>query len=433
MFVLIAPSEKARKNLEDGIRKSWSRSGKLNAFDLHRIFISTLHENWRLYIRSLEGLMTRQSERVVLAQVQNEGDKLSPLTDFAVNFVDRQRLKMIEDKVLDLVIIFESCSSTIEELEEQMHEAQVNLKKADILHKRAQGTAQLLSDLLDYENAQIAHLNEQALNGLVKETKEENSKMRVLTERSTADAAAVKILTVITLIYLPVTVVAEGKSGSRGGCGELWGVRIHPAHQKLYHALDSRVTKPLLAIKRTFSQGIRDFKKEVNILRDLAVRGHPHQIELLATYKFKDNYHFMFPFANTNLRRYWDDTEMPHWNRDTYSWFLFLHQIRGLTSGLNTIHNFETELDLRWQDSQNGQLLTIAKQEAKFGRHGDIKPENILWSNEFGEDDPKTVNSSLTYAPPEIALEKPISQAYDIWSLGCLFLDFITWVIEGSA
>lgn len=78
---------------------------------------------------------------------------------------------MIEDKVLDLVIIFESlyntlsklrrqcelhclgdrcgddcsCASTIEELEEQMHEAQVNLKKVDILHKRAQGTAQLVS------------------------------------------------------------------------------------------------------------------------------------------------------------------------------------------------------------------------------------------------------------------------------------------------
>lgn len=42
-------------------------------------------------------------------------------------------------------------------------------------------TAEQLSDLLDYENAQIAHLNERALNGLVKETKEENSKMRILT------------------------------------------------------------------------------------------------------------------------------------------------------------------------------------------------------------------------------------------------------------
>ena len=112
---------------------------------------------------------SEQSDRVVLALVADEASKLSPLTDFQVNFVDRQRLKMIEDKVLDLVIIFESlyntlsklrrqcelhcmgdrcvdctCSSTVEELQEQMHEAQVNLKKVDVLYKRAQGTAQLV-------------------------------------------------------------------------------------------------------------------------------------------------------------------------------------------------------------------------------------------------------------------------------------------------
>jgi len=107
---------------------------------------------------------------VILAQVQKEDVKLSPLLDFAINFVDRQRLKMMEDKVLDLMIIFESlyntlsmlqkqcqkhcldsdckdctCQSTIDELEEQKHEAQVNLSKARILHKRAQATAHLVS------------------------------------------------------------------------------------------------------------------------------------------------------------------------------------------------------------------------------------------------------------------------------------------------
>jgi hypothetical protein len=48
------------------------------------------------------------------------------------------------------------------------------------LHKVLANTAKQLSDLLDYENAQIAHSNERALNGLVMETKEENSKMRIL-------------------------------------------------------------------------------------------------------------------------------------------------------------------------------------------------------------------------------------------------------------
>jgi hypothetical protein len=76
---------------------------------------------------------------------------------------------MIEDKILDLTIIFESqthtlaelraycrrlclgptcekctCSLTIEELEQQMHETQLNMKKVDILYKRAEGTARLV-------------------------------------------------------------------------------------------------------------------------------------------------------------------------------------------------------------------------------------------------------------------------------------------------
>jgi hypothetical protein len=77
-----------------------------------------------------------------------------------------------------------------------------------------------LSDLLSYEEAV-------ALKKLSKESQDESKSMRKLTvsgihglsnakyrltcflqERSTEDAAAVKILTVITLIYLPTTIVA---------------------------------------------------------------------------------------------------------------------------------------------------------------------------------------------------------------------------------
>lgn len=106
---------------------------------------------------------------MTLAEVQSETERLSPLTNFDINFIDRQRLKMTEDKILDLVIIFESlyntlsklhiqcrnhclgdnckdcnCASTLDELEDQMHDVQLNLKKADILYKRAQSTAKLV-------------------------------------------------------------------------------------------------------------------------------------------------------------------------------------------------------------------------------------------------------------------------------------------------
>ena len=93
----------------------------------------------------------------------------SSLAESAVKFLDRQRLKLLEDKILDLMTIFEglyntlsglqqqcrshctqalcrdcTCFSIISELEEQMHDVQINLKKVDILHKRAQGTSQLV-------------------------------------------------------------------------------------------------------------------------------------------------------------------------------------------------------------------------------------------------------------------------------------------------
>jgi serine/threonine protein kinase len=46
---------------------------------------------------------------------------------------------------------------------------------------------------------------------------------------------------------------------------------------------------------------------------------------------------------------------------------------------------------------------------------------------------PDTIFSSPTYEPPECKLRKPVSRAYDIWSLGCLYLEFITWLLKGSA
>ncbi|KAH9208411.1 hypothetical protein DL95DRAFT_449866 [Leptodontidium sp. 2 PMI_412] len=227
MLLLVTPSNTARLKLEDLICSTNVKRKQLHAFDLHQTLISTLHGNWRLYIRDLERDLQIQSDRVTLSRVNVE-------TDFMVPFLDRQRLKTTEDKILDLKIIFDCLSHTvshlsrqcqsnclgmqcidcrcpemIEELEEQLHDIEINIKRTEVLHKRAQATAQLISDVLAYENAQVMNLNGRSLYELTQESKEENSKMRILTERSTRDAAAVKILTVITLIYLPVTVVAS--------------------------------------------------------------------------------------------------------------------------------------------------------------------------------------------------------------------------------
>lgn len=94
-----------------------------------------------------------------------------------------------------------------------------------------------------------------------------------------------------------------------------------------------------------------------------------------------------------------------------------------------------------------------------YGRHGDIDPANILWYSgttqmknslsgilkiaDFGQatinsQHSKTTKSSIaikeTYHAPEYdIMPRYIRQSYDIWCLGCVFLEFATWMIGGTA
>jgi serine/threonine protein kinase len=194
-------------------------------------------------------------------------------------------------------------------------------------------------------------------------------------------------------------------------------------------------------------------------------KNHRHLVKLLATYKYKHKYHLLFPFARANLRALWTFVAMPQWDRATFLWVI--SQLSGLVSALHLVHNFPTGKHPLGSDKTSKEAsrtrpslpasLKVAKDEEKYGRHGDIKPENILWDSEsedsaltgililadFGlgrfhrlesrsRQDPAKINGSHTYAPPEITLGRPVSRAYDIWSLGCVFLEFITWLLEGS-
>jgi serine/threonine protein kinase len=94
----------------------------------------------------------------------------------------------------------------------------------------------------------------------------------------------------------------------------------------------------------------------------------------------------------------------------------------------------------------------------QYGRHGDITPTNILWYRDgdtfeqsvtgllkitdFGQAEINSANSktrardvanTLAYRPPECdAQPSIIGQSYDIWSLGCVYLEFVSWLLGGS-
>lgn len=211
--------------------------------------------------------------------------------------------------------------------------------------------------------------------------------------------------------------------------------------------------QPLIADKKLLTPNRREFLKEKTILAALGGQNHPHLITLLASYQKKKCYHLIFPCADSNLRVFWRNNAMPNFDRETVLWSI--KQMLGTADGLYQIHAFKVQYDLDVQSNPLtlgiGRRLMVRAGEEKYGRHGDIKAENLLWFKEenvlkitdfglgrfHGRDsqsgiDPRKVVGTLTYEPPECAIGKSVSRAYDIWSMGCLYLEFITWLMEGN-
>ncbi len=151
-----------------------------------------------------------------------------------------------------------------------------------------------------------------------------------------------------------------------------------------------------------------------------------HLIDLLATYECGGVFSLMFPWADGDLEAFWF-RETPQIDETTVRWLA--EQCRGLASGLAAIH--------------------------QFCRHGDIKPQNILWFSrpaetqgskgilkisDFGTAElnqntvakQKMAPASLMYQPPEACTSDTASDALgDVWSLGCIYLEFIAWFFGG--
>ncbi|KAK3949090.1 hypothetical protein QBC32DRAFT_400483 [Pseudoneurospora amorphoporcata] len=121
----------------------------------------------------------------------------------------------------------------------------------------------------------------------------------------------------------------------------------------------------------------------------------------------------------------------------------FLHQLRGIADALYNLHTFKRD------GCEDGSY-----------RHGDLKPENILsvgsLKGDFGtlmvsdlglaKHHPLATNlrrhqtsteaTTWRYQPPEVSIEEKKSigrsRRYDIWSMGCVTLEFIIWLLYGN-
>jgi serine/threonine protein kinase len=176
-----------------------------------------------------------------------------------------------------------------------------------------------------------------------------------------------------------------------------------------------------------------DFIKENKILQQIKALQQPHIIRHFASIDKGKKGYIIFPWADGgNLQEFWEASKQEP-PRERTLWAM--RQILGLTNALHLLHE-------RFQC-----------------RHGDLKPGNILCVKEGGETVLKiadfgvssihhaqtiyrtsaTTSTLLTpsYQGPEVEFEKvdkeqrPRSRKYDIWSLGCVFLEFSIWLLHG--
>lgn len=176
------------------------------------------------------------------------------------------------------------------------------------------------------------------------------------------------------------------------------------------------------------------FHQEEKTLSAIQNIDHPHLVKPIASYQYHNHEEgcFLFPWAERgNLKEFWKTEKTgPLKDSSTMAWML--KQMCGLSEALGILH-------------ENGRS------------HGDIKPENILLFEEGDyngtlriadvglakfhpeaterrillRDITKTMTGTTRYLSPEFVRENQIPRVFDVWSLGCVFIEFLIWTLHG--
>jgi len=165
---------------------------------------------------------------------------------------------------------------------------------------------------------------------------------------------------------------------------------------------------------------------------------HEHIIALLATFTYKGSFYLLFPWAECDLLGLWEKTP-PQRDHATVLWIA--DQCLQLVNALHEIH-FSPD---------------NTQEPKRFGRHGDIKSENVLvfpqetgtagheklvladfgFSSVHRDTSISALSNHRVQAPPgcrppEMDVKNAkTTRGFDIWTLGCLFLDMCTWWFGG--
>ncbi|KAH7156589.1 hypothetical protein EDB81DRAFT_928634 [Dactylonectria macrodidyma] len=211
--------------------------------------------------------------------------------------------------------------------------------------------------------------------------------------------------------------------------------------QKL--ALDTN-GNPRVALKTLKNTDKNFAEQEAAVLETMRGLKSEHLIKAIAYYKQGKSHCFMFPWAEQgNLWEFWMNKQnTPNTSRSCLTWVFT--QLTGLALAIEELHT--------------------PTQSRGGCRHGDLKPENILCFQSGVHQDYESLSSvrlvitdvglakvhdqvtkrraatattvsTERYAAPEMKTNPNgrLSRRFDIWSMGCIFLEFAIWILYGAA
>ncbi|KAK6379918.1 hypothetical protein LTS17_005992 [Exophiala oligosperma] len=199
-------------------------------------------------------------------------------------------------------------------------------------------------------------------------------------------------------------------------------------------------------------------KAESEILAKLADAPHNNITTHIASWRQKGVCYMLFRCADCNLRKYMTDNPSPEWTKAKL--VAVISQMAGLADGLNHIHNLgpaklqPEEVDLVARGG--GGSHHYHRRSSQSGFHHDLKPGNILVTtnedtgqllfsiSDFGSArigqilsgsgqrstfTPNMYPGDPVYGAPDVLIDGRNSRPYDIWSMGCILLELLTWMV----
>ena len=195
-----------------------------------------------------------------------------------------------------------------------------------------------------------------------------------------------------------------------------------------------------------------DWNLEKTALRAISLQNHPNIIELLFVYQWRQEYIFVFPYVEKNLRQVlhndWCPAAFSNSRNGNFESHWLWKQMINIADALKTIHDPPVDTS------------EIGSSGPVIGFHFDLKPANILVNKDgslqitdFGQALIKSMDAedmtygiqrggSLVYQAPETCPSRTaildgsnnrVHRRYDIWSLACIMLEVLVFILENGA